>query len=105
MAAGRRFRFAAAALLCAALVHVAVAKDLDPAKQRDEQKKVQARIEEASRRASSTIDAMTYQRLSPQPCSASASATAARSFSRSTLIGLNTMPARRVSAGCGIRRT
>ena len=64
MPAGRRSRFATAAVLSVAMVHVAVSKDLDPAKQRDEQKKVQARIEEASRRASSTIKAMLYQRLS-----------------------------------------
>src|SRR3954453_7185689 len=47
------------------MVHVAVSKDLDPAKQRDEQKKVQQRIDEASRRTSSTLRAMLYQRLSP----------------------------------------
>jgi hypothetical protein len=65
MPAGRWPQLPAAALLFAALVGLAAAsKANDAAKQRDEQRKVQARVEEASRRASSTIDAMLYQRLS-----------------------------------------
>ena len=66
MLAGRRYRFLAATILSVALVHVAISQDRDPAKQREEQKKVQARVAEAARRASSTIDAMAYQRLSPK---------------------------------------
>jgi hypothetical protein len=65
MPAGR-LRFFAAMILTVLLIHVAVSQDRDPAKQREEQKKVQARIAEAARRASSTIDAMAYQRLSPK---------------------------------------
>ena len=66
MPAGRCIRLCAALLLSTGLVRVAMSKDVDLAKQRDEQKKVQQRIEEASRRATSTIDAMLFQRLSPR---------------------------------------
>ena len=62
---GRSSRYLAAALLVGTLVPLAASKDLDPAKQRDEQKKIQARVDEAARRAGSTIDAMSFQRLSP----------------------------------------
>ena len=65
MPVGRRSRYLAAALLVGTLVPLAASKDLDPAKQRDQQKKIQARIDEAARRAGSTIDAMIFQRLSP----------------------------------------
>ncbi|MBN9521798.1 hypothetical protein J0H58_25330 [bacterium] len=64
MPAGCWTRIPAAAALVAAILGVATSRANDPAKQRDEQRKVQARVEEASRRASSTIDAMIYQRLS-----------------------------------------
>ena len=66
MPAGRTIRLLAAVLLCTGLVRIAMARDVDPAKQRVEQKKIQQRIEEASRRATSTIDAMLFQRLSPR---------------------------------------
>ena len=66
MPAGRAIRICAALLLTTGLVRVAASADTDPAKQRDEQKKIKLRIEEASRRASSTIDAMFFQRLSPR---------------------------------------
>ena len=65
MSAGRRSRFFAAALLVGAIVPLGLSKDADPAKQREEQKKIQKRIDEAARRAESTIDAMVFQRLSP----------------------------------------
>ncbi len=63
MTAGRRCRFAAALVLVGAMVPLAISKDLDPAKQRDEQKKIQARIDEAARRSQSTLNVMRYQRL------------------------------------------
>src|SRR5262249_44676437 len=67
MLAGRRCRIAAALTLVVALVPLAASKSraLDPVKQRDEQKKIKARVDEAARRASSTLDAMMFQRLSP----------------------------------------
>ncbi|QDU22272.1 hypothetical protein [Urbifossiella limnaea] len=64
MPAGRWLQLPVAALLLTLVVGLA-SKGNDAAKQRDEQKKVQARVADASRRASSTIDAMIYQRLSP----------------------------------------
>jgi hypothetical protein len=65
MAAGRRSRFAASLALTAAVAALAVSQDgPDPVRQRDAQKKIQAQVEEASRRAGSTIDAMLFQRLS-----------------------------------------
>ncbi|HYH67212.1 MAG TPA: hypothetical protein VD866_21125, partial [Urbifossiella sp.] len=64
MPAGRWTKLPVAALLFTLILGVA-SKANDPAKQRDVQRKVQARVEDASRRASSTIDAMLYQRLSP----------------------------------------
>ena len=73
MTAGRRCRFVAALTLLGTIVPLAISKDLDPVKQRDEQKKIKARVDEASRRASSTLDAMMFQRLTPPPsrrCSA-----------------------------------
>ena len=65
MIAGRRCRIAAALALVVTIIPLASSKskDLDPAKQRDEQKKIQARIDEASRRSQSTLNAMRYQRL------------------------------------------
>jgi hypothetical protein len=63
MPAGRRFRTPAAAVLLVAMVQVATPKDLDPAKQRDAQKALQAKLDTMARRAGSTIDAMVYQRL------------------------------------------
>ncbi|QJW92727.1 hypothetical protein [Frigoriglobus tundricola] len=65
MTAGRRCRVAAALALVVTMVPLAVSrsKDLDPVKQRDEQKKIKARIDEAARRASSTLDVMMFQRL------------------------------------------
>ena len=65
MIAGRRCRVAAALALVVTIIPLASSKskDLDPVKQRDEQKKIQARIDEASRRSQSTLDAMRYQRL------------------------------------------
>ena len=63
MTAGRRCRFAAALVLVAAVVPLAASKDLDPARQRDEQKKIQARINEAARRSQSTLNVLRYQRL------------------------------------------
>ena len=69
MPAGRSSRYVAAALFIGMLVPLATSQDVDPAaqrtKQREEQKKIKARIDEASRRLGSTIDAMAYQRLSP----------------------------------------
>ncbi len=65
MPSGRRSRYMAATLLVGLLVPLAISKDLDPAKQREEQKKIKARIDEAARRAGSTLDAMSFQRLSP----------------------------------------
>ncbi len=65
MSSGRQSRYLAAAFLVGTLVPLAISKDVDPAKQREEQKKVKARIDEAARRAGSTLDAMRYQRLSP----------------------------------------
>jgi hypothetical protein len=64
MSAGRQSRFAAAAVLASALVPLALAQDLDPAKQREAQKALQAKLDTMARRAGSTIDAMIYQRLS-----------------------------------------
>ena len=55
----------AAALLVGLMVPLAASQDLQPAKQREDQKKIKARVDEAARRAGSTIDAMTFQRLSP----------------------------------------
>ncbi len=65
MTTGRRCRVAAALALVVTMVPLAASKskDLDPVKQRDEQKKIKARIDEAARRASSTLDAMMFQRL------------------------------------------
>ncbi|HEV3440070.1 MAG TPA: hypothetical protein VG122_22070, partial [Gemmata sp.] len=65
MFAGRQSRYFAAALLIGTLVPLAISKDLDPVTQREEQKKIQAKIDEAARRAGSTLNAMRYQRLSP----------------------------------------
>src|SRR5207244_9287708 len=64
MSAGRRFRTPAAAILLVGMVQVATPNDLDPAKQRDAQKALQAKLDTMARRAGSTIDAMVYQRLS-----------------------------------------
>src|SRR5437763_1985980 len=64
MSAGRRFRLVAAAFLLTALVPLAVGQDLDPAKQRDAQKKVQAQIDEAAHRTAATLSAMKYLRMS-----------------------------------------
>jgi hypothetical protein len=65
MTAGRRCRITAALALVAMVVPLAAStsRAIDPAKQRDEQRKIQARVDEAARRASSTLDAMTFQRL------------------------------------------
>jgi hypothetical protein len=65
MSTGRQSRFLAAVLLVGTIVPLAISKDVDPVKQREEQKKIKDRIEEAARRAGSTLDAMRYQRLSP----------------------------------------
>ena len=65
MHTGRHCRYLAAALLVGTIVPLAISKDLDPVTQREEQKKIQAKIDEAARRAGSTLDAMRYQRLSP----------------------------------------
>lgn len=62
---GRRSWFVAALVLVGTMVPLAVSKDSDPAKQREEQKKIKARVDEAARRTSSTLDAMTFQRLTP----------------------------------------
>ncbi|HVL14392.1 MAG TPA: hypothetical protein VM529_17600, partial [Gemmata sp.] len=64
MFAGRPSRFLAATVFVGMLVPLAASQDLDPVKQREEQKKIKARIDEAARRLGSTIDAMAYQRLS-----------------------------------------
>lgn len=63
----RRSWFVAALMLVGIMVPLATSKDkdIDPTKQRDEQKKIKARIDEAARRTSSTLDAMTFQRLAP----------------------------------------
>ena len=65
MFVGRRSRYFAAVLLVATLVPLAASSDREPAKQREQQKQIQARVDEAARRASSAIDAMTFQRLTP----------------------------------------
>ena len=65
MSVGRRSRYLAAALMVGTLVPLAISQERDPVKQREEQKKIKARIDEAARRAGSTIDAMAFQRLSP----------------------------------------
>jgi hypothetical protein len=67
MTLGRRCRIAAALALVAMTVTLAASRSraTDPAKQREEQKKVKARVDEAARRASSTLDAMMFQRLAP----------------------------------------
>ena len=65
MLVGRRSRYLAAALLVGTIVPLAASQDLDPTKQREGQKKIQARVDEAARRAGSTLDAMSFQRLSP----------------------------------------
>ena len=64
MPAGRQSRYVAAALLTGLIVSIGTSQPLDPVKQREEQKKIKARIDEAARRLGSTIDAMAYQRLS-----------------------------------------
>jgi hypothetical protein len=66
MTAGRRCRIASAFALVALVLPLAASKSraVDPVKQRDEQKKIQARVDEAARRSSSTLDAMLFQRLS-----------------------------------------
>ena len=64
MPAGRLVRHAAAVALVLGVVHLATSADPDPTKQRDEQRRIQARIDEASRQAKSTIDALKFQRLS-----------------------------------------
>ena len=63
--AGRRSWFVAALVLLGAMVPLAVSQDADPAKQRKQQEEIKARVDEAARRTSSTLDAMTFQRLSP----------------------------------------
>src|SRR5262245_32153333 len=63
MAAGRRSWFLAAMVLLGAMLPLASSNDLDPVKQRDDQKKIKARVDEAARRAQSTLNAMRYQRL------------------------------------------
>ena len=65
MTAGRRCRIAAALALGVMLFPLitSTSKAVDPAKQREEQRKIQARVDEAALRASSTLDAMRYQRL------------------------------------------
>src|SRR5262245_40391233 len=66
MAAGRRNWFIAALVLVGTMVPLAISKDNDPVKQqRDKQKEIKARVEDAARRASSTLDAMMFQRLEP----------------------------------------
>jgi hypothetical protein len=65
MSSGRHSRYLAAALLVGTLVPLAISKDVDLTKQREEQKKIKARVEEAARQAGSTLSAMRYQRLSP----------------------------------------
>ena len=47
------------------LTTLVLAQDPDPVQQREQQKRIQGRVAEVARRASSTLDAMTYQRLSP----------------------------------------
>ena len=47
------------------LTSLVLAQDPDPVQQREQQKRIQGRVAEVARRASSTLDAMTYQRLSP----------------------------------------
>ena len=64
MLAGRRSRNLAAIVLVGSLVPLAISKDLDPITQKTEQEKIKKRIDEAARRAGSTLDAMRYQRLS-----------------------------------------
>jgi hypothetical protein len=51
--------------LVALLVPLATSRGTDPVQQRDEQKKIKARVDEAARRAASTLDAMMFQRLAP----------------------------------------
>ena len=65
MFVGRRSRYFAAVILVGAIVPLALSSDREPAKQREQQKQIQARVDEAARRASSAIDAMAYQRLTP----------------------------------------
>jgi hypothetical protein len=65
MTAGRRCRFAAALALVGVLVPLAASKDLDPSRQIDEQKKIKARIDGATRDSYATLSAMRYQRLTP----------------------------------------
>src|SRR4051812_8782000 len=64
MPAGRRFRLVAAAFLAVLVGNLAVGQDLDPARQREAQKKVQAQIDEAARRSVATLNAMKFLRLS-----------------------------------------
>ncbi|MBY0460792.1 MAG: hypothetical protein K2V38_26020, partial [Gemmataceae bacterium] len=61
----RRSWVLAALLLAGSVLPLAVSKGNDPAKQAEEQKKIKARVDEAARRTASTLDAMTFQRLSP----------------------------------------
>ncbi|MCS6865759.1 MAG: hypothetical protein RMJ56_14775 [Gemmataceae bacterium] len=65
MTAGRRHRLVAVFALAALLVPLATSRGTDPVRQRDEQKKIKARVDEAARRAASTLDAMMFQRLTP----------------------------------------
>jgi hypothetical protein len=65
MFVGRRSRNCAAVLFVGALVPLALADDRNAAKQREQQKQIQARVNEAARRTSWAIDTMTYQRLAP----------------------------------------
>ncbi|MCI0705524.1 MAG: hypothetical protein L0241_31070, partial [Planctomycetia bacterium] len=66
MSAGRRSWFVAALILAGTIVPLANSKDLNPGKQLEEQKKIKARVEDAARRASSTLDAMMFQKLTPK---------------------------------------
>ncbi len=65
MTIGRRYRFVAFLALATLLVPLATSRGIDPVQQRDEQKKIKARVDEAARRAASTLDAMMFQRLAP----------------------------------------
>ncbi|HSQ57928.1 MAG TPA: hypothetical protein VLM40_19545, partial [Gemmata sp.] len=65
MPAGRFSRYFFATLLVGMIVSLGTSRQPDPIKQREEQKKLQAQVDEAARRLRSTLGAMAYQRLSP----------------------------------------
>ena len=65
MLTGHSCRYLAAALLVGTIVPLAISKDLDPVIQKKKQEEIKAKVDEAARRAGSTLSAMRYQRLSP----------------------------------------